>query len=479
MVLSPQARWGTAARSLVAAVLLCACASVQGEGWGAFELDATFRAAARAGVLDEGSERGAAARSPGERGAELGAADSADVPADAPVVQLIAFGDAGASTAAQRQVTEALARTLEQARAEVEGARRVIPVVLWLGNNFGEHALAPVPAGDTRARAVCISTQDAWSRPEAAALAKVVRAHRWAGFASFAVLGRRDWECGAPQLAFQEPGDDGPHPWVMPTYNYVVRVFPGGEARVASRCDAGPAITCALEPGGEAALVELVLLDTSPWNDPPFGERSEDRDAESLAQQRALLEAVRASAAERASAPLRLLVTHHPIETAGPHGQGGLYPDSAFMYTEPALQRLLDDGVFAGVISGHDRNLQVTADISDGVKRSSRYWLDYPVFQVVAGASSRPDGRAGAGARGLSWYKGQALIPDLISERAGFAELRVSADDVLALLHTRAGGRWRVGAVTIPRGRARHPVATASPGMEPCVGCDSRPPRPR
>ncbi len=479
-------RRSTAAACVVAgSLLLGACASLQGEGWTAYELDVSFNEARRAPAEDPGN----AADAPE---ASASASTSAAALADAPVIRLFAFGGAGEDTAAQRAMTVELARVLEQARASsVAGpGARTIPVVLWLGDNFGAHAPAPIAARDDDLRrgrgrgASCASVTGLWQREAAAALAGVVQQHRAAGFPSFAVLGRREWECGAPELAFQAADEAGPHPWVMPTFNYVVRVFQGGAARVVSSCETGGATICALEDSSEPALLELVMLDTSPWNDPPSGEGGAEQEhfEESLAQQRALLEAVRERAESRPrgdAGPLRLLVTYHPIESAGPHGQGGRYPNAAFMYTEPALQELVDDGLFAGVISGTERDLQVSADISAGVKRSSRYWIDHPVFQVVSGASARYDGHPLAGPRGWSWYKGQALIPDLISTHAGFAELRVTQDEVLALLRARVGKRWRVGAVTIPRGRAPHPVETQSPGMEPCVGCSSRPPRPR
>lgn len=368
---------------------------------------------------------------------------------------MFALGDTGAPTSSQRRVARALSASLTTARTA--GAA---PIVLWLGNNTG--TTGPSRVASRR----CAPVDALWQAKGRAEIGAIGREQLATGLASYAVLGPVDWSCGAPELLFQRPGERG-LPWVMPSYNYVVRVDRDGGHEVASRCEAAADATrCELAPAAPDVALELWLLDTTPWRAPEA-----PGSAVSMAEQRALLSTL---AAAPEPGPLRVLVTHHPIETAGPHGLGGRYPDSAYHYTAPALREALDAGRFAGVISAHDRNLQVTADISDGVKRSSRHWLGSPVFQVVSGASARPDSRA-AGSRRWRWYRGQALIPDLLSTHAGYAELRIGDATIDALLHAYRRGRWREGHVEIPRDRPPHPAETPSPNLQPCLGCDTRP----
>ena len=371
-----------------------------------------------------------------------------DAPAPAPAapaVSLLLLGEVGFPGRTAAVVAAEVERTLAARRAAG------VPVVLlWLGDAVGD---------------ACSAT-DAWARPGVARLAALARAHQAAGGGSFAVLGAHEWRCGALELTLQ-PGP-GPQPWTQAAANYVVRVQRDGQTAVVSACTHQ---LCAVDPPGPDALVDLVLLDTFAWQGPPPAPLRAAADA-SLAQQQALLAAL--AAAPQPTVP-RLLVTHHPLETAGPHGQGGLFPDSAYALHSEPLRRAVDEGIFAGALSGRDRNLSASADIFDATKRSSRYWLKRPVFQVVSGATSRPD--AHGGRRGWVYYQGQALKPDLLSDRAGFAELLVGPDGYAAQLHQRKAGRWRAAQLDIPRTRPPHPVETPSPVMDPCLYCDPQPPR--
>ncbi len=363
-----------------------------------------------------------------------------------PAVSLLLLGEAGFPGRTAKLVAAEVERTLA-ARREAG-----VPVVLlWLGDAIGD-ACAPAAA---------------WSRPGVAQLARVARTHQGSGGGSFAVLGVHEWRCGAPELTLRTGADI--QPWLQPAANYVLRIERDGRAAVASTCSNQ---LCAVDAPGPDALVDLVLVDTAAWQGPPPPALRAAADA-SLAQQQALLAALEA-APPQPSVP-RLLVSHHPIETAGAHGQGGLFPDSAFSLHSEPLRRAIDGGLFAGALSGHDRTLSATADIFDATKRSSRFWLKQPVFQVVSGATARPDGPRG-GRRGWVFYQGQALQPDLLTNRAGFAELLVSPDDFAAQLHQRKHGRWRAARLTIPRGRPPHPAETPSPVMDPCLRCDPRPP---
>jgi hypothetical protein len=376
-------------------------------------------------------------------------------PDAAPTVSLLLIGGAGFPGRTAARTAAEVERTL------ADHQRRGVPtVVLWLGDAVGDAGLGPG----------CGSPGDAWSAPGTGDLARVVRAHQARGGASFAVLGRHEWRCGAPELAFQT-GQGGPHPWQLPAANYVVRVQPDGGTRVVSFCSAG---LCTVEPAEDGALVDLVVLDTVAWlAPPPEGTRGAAAAQTVLTQQAALLAALDLTA--RPGGPPRVLVTHHPVETAGVHGQGGLWPDSAFFLHAEPLRRAVARGDFAGVVSGHDRTLSATGDLFDAVKRSSRFWLKRPVFQVVAGGAAYPDVQGGR--RGWVYYGGQSLKPDLMSNRAGFAELVVTPTSFAARLHQRRRGRWRAAELKIPAVRPPHPAETASPVMDPCLYCDPVPPR--
>jgi hypothetical protein len=384
------------------------------------------------------------------RGWDTPAPPVAAAPA-APTVSLLLLGEAGFPGPTTAATAAEVARTLDDHRR-----RRVATIVLWLGDAVGPDGLG------------CPTSADPWAREGVAELARVVRTHQVQGGSSYAVLGAHEWRCGRPELAFQT-AQVGPHPWSLPAANYVVRVARDGATRVVSFCSGN---LCTVEPPADGTLVELVVLDTTAWLAPP-PEAAAAVQA-SLSQQQALLATLELTAT--ASAP-RLLVTHHPIETAGPHGQGGLFPDSAYFLHADAVRRAVDRGLFAGVLSGHDRSLSGTRDITDAVKRSSRHWLKHPVFQVVSGGAARPDGAPAGGRRGWVYYQGQALKPDLLSNRAGFAEVVVTPTDFAARLHQRKAGRWRTAEVRVPHGRPPHPVETPSPVMDPCLHCDPVPPR--
>ena len=366
-------------------------------------------------------------------------------PPAAPAVSLLLLGEAGFPGRTAALVAGEVERTLAARRAAG------VPVVLlWLGDAIGD-ACAPATA---------------WSRPGVADLARIARTHQAAGGGSFAVLGVHEWRCGAPELTLRTGAEI--QPWVQPAANYVLRVERDGQAAVASICTNQ---LCAIDAPGPDALVDLVLVDTAAWQGPPPPALRAAADA-SLVQQQALLAALEA-APPQPTVP-RLLVSHHPIETAGAHGQGGLFPDSAFFLHNEPLRRAIDRGLFAGALSGHDRTLSATADIFDATKRSSRFWLKQPVFQVVSGATARPDVHGGR--RGWLYYQGQALKPDLLSNRAGFAELLVSPDNFAAQLHQRKLGHWRAAQISIPRDRPPHPMETPSPVMDPCLYCDPKAP---
>lgn len=250
----------------------------------------------------------------------------------------------------------------------------------------------------------------------------------------------------------------------MPDVHYVVRVHQDGSSRVISRCDAAG---CRLDDGDFGdALVDLVVLDITPFVAPSDDATLRRRGEESLDRLDDLLAAL-----ERRPGPPRLLVSHYPIEAAGFHGLGGGAPDATFHLLPPALQNAIARGVFAGALAAHDRAVYASRDISDAVKRSDRVWLQRPVFQVVSGSTAGAD----AGYRRLRAWNGIAFEASPYSPHVGFATVVVSPDTARAVLYARKRGRWHAAIVDAPLRPDAHPIETASPVMDPCPRCRSIP----
>ncbi|MCY1055534.1 hypothetical protein [Nannocystis sp. SCPEA4] len=376
-----------------------------------------------------------------------------------PEVSLVLLGDVGAPGRSGPVVAAELERVLAEHRRRGRPA-----VVLWLGDNIG-----PVGPGDLGR---CTAPANAWQARGPAALAQVVRAHVDAGGAALAALGEQDWRCGQPELELQAEAR-GPMPWAMPAHNYSAAVYPDGHVRVTMSCAAGVCVPGPKDMSSETApLVELVVVDSAAWLvPPPVGTPAAARADHSLAEQAALLAAVTA----RPAGHPRVLVSHHPLESAGPHGVGGLFSDSGYYLHAPPLRKAVDAGLFAGALSAHDRMVLATADIGPATKRSSRFWLKHPVFQVISGSASAPDSRGGV--RGAWYFQSTTLKAELQSNRAGFAELIVRKDSFSAVVRRRKAGRWSAGTLTFPARRPPHPVETTSPVMDPCLYCDPVPPR--
>lgn len=382
-----------------------------------------------------------------------------------PALRLLLIGDAGDGGRSGGAVAAALEERLQAGRAA-----GVPTILLWLGDNF--------------APARC----DGGIDPRIAPLAEVAATHVRAGGASHAAVGPGEWAC-AGELAggLAKPGPagapQGPQtpiaaPWSAPALNYVLRVGQDGQARQVSRC-AGEPVACALEAppapaldgSGAPPLLELVILDSAAWLAPPAESSPLWAAAErSLAEQAALLAALRA-----APGTPRILVSHHPIESAGPHGQGGRWPDSAFYLHAEPVRAAIGEGMFVGVVAGHEHGVQASGDLTPAIKRSSRVWIDAPVFEVVSGGATRSD--AWTGTRSWRYFQGLSLAPEAISNHAGFAEVTVRGGEYELALWARRGGRWRRAEVTVPRQRPAHPTETKSPGMEFCLQCDTTMPR--
>lgn len=377
-------------------------------------------------------------------------------------VSLLLLGEVAPGRTAAT-VSDELDRVLESERA---GGRE--PVVLWLGNNVFPAGPVPEGHGDQN----CVSAAEHWASKGPAALAAVVRKHGRLGTASYAILGNRDWRCGHPELELQDD-TEGVHPWAMPANNYVIRVGADGSTRVVSACAAIQPATCAVEDGSEKeqALVDLVMVDSIPWAYPPAKDSpATDAAKTSLAQLDALLDGLGRMNPE--TAPPRILVSHLPIETAGLHGQGGKLPTATFRQLPEKLRHGLAAGMFVGAVSAHDRSLQATADVSPAVRRSARVWLEAPVFQVVSGASSRPDAGAVFTARQIPYFNGMTIEPDLYSTHAGFARVVLSSEQVDVVLHARRHGKWQTGGFSFAMRRPDHPKETPRTVTAPCLRCD-------
>jgi len=335
-------------------------------------------------------------------------------------------------------------------------------LVLWLGNV----AAAPMVSATLRAERRgprCAALEDAWAGPAAAALVGAVE--RSGGERSFAVPGVLDHRCG--HTAALQTGQ----PWQMPGSHYVLRVHADGAVTQRAACgDTGCTFdhTAAL-PSEAPPLVDLVVIDLAPWlhpSDDPTARRHEERRVHAL---EALLTAVAAVPAE--AAPPRLLVSSVPVEAAGEHGLGALWPDATFHGLPPHLQALLIEGGFAGVLAGHDRSLYATADLTDAIKRADRAWLRTPVFEVVAGAVSAPNRRAGMALRPRRLRTSQAFAPPVWSDHAGFAVVHVRGEDAELVLHARRRRHWESTSLRVSLRPVPHPSHTPSPHMAPCRDC--------
>lgn len=373
-------------------------------------------------------------------------------------ISVIAIGDPVPGPTAKR-----VAQRVDDLLAAERAAGRT-PVVVWLGDNV-------FPSGPTSASESahptpgCQGLGESLDRPGVTELAATVQRFQASGGHAFAVLGDRDWRCGEPDLEFVDEVDPAV-PWLMPDYNYVVSLGRDGSARVTSNCEGD---SCSVAGGGE---LQLVMLDVTPWiHQPDSGAPHADAAERSVAQLNALLQALDAS---REDAPPRILVTHIPLESSGYHGQGGGKPDATFYNFPPALKDALQTGLFAGVVSGHERSLQATADVGHWVKRTSKVWFDKPVFQVVSGAAGHPDAHAPFTPKQLPYFNSIAIRPDAETTRAGFAQLVFDGDTATIVLHAKAGRKWRSAAIESPLRPEPHPAETESPIMTPCLYCDPK-----
>ena len=202
-------------------------------------------------------------------------------------------------------------------------------VVLWLGNVAGQPFRTVTPR-EARRGPRCSLLESAWSTGAAATLAAAVK--REAPKHAFATVGELDHRCGyGPQIRANEQG-----PWQVPGTHYVLRVHADGQVQVTASCRQG---ACSFTPPTNTAssepLVDLVVVDLSPWLHP--SEQPEARRADELEVQ--------------AMEALLTEVGNAPAESGPPRLHGDLVSDD-----EPRVEanaELADQvGVFPGV-TGH------------------------------------------------------------------------------------------------------------------------------
>ncbi|MEX1369188.1 MAG: hypothetical protein AB1Z98_39030, partial [Nannocystaceae bacterium] len=340
-------------------------------------------------------------------------------------------------------------------------------VVLWLGNVAAAPLRSALPV-TVRRGPRCLPADQAWSTGAAARLAEATGPLDAAG-RSFATMGLLDHRCGHRDQLSRNDGN----PWAVPGDHYWLRIYGDGSVEVRLSCGDGSCRQDGRATGSRSTsalpLADLIVVDLLPWLSPreePSARREDERRVDEL---RVLLSAVAELPPE--TSPPRLLVSSVPVEAAGEHGLGTLWPDATFHVMPPPLQRLLLDGGFAGVLSAHDRSLSATPDLFDAIKRADRAWLRSPLFQVQAGAVARPNRRAAMALRRPRVRHSNAYRAPVLSDHAGFAVVRLRPDDATLELHAHRGGRWQTSSLDVPLRPAPHPERTASPHMGPCRDC--------
>ncbi len=382
-----------------------------------------------------------------------------EAPPSDPGVELVLLANVSPADRRTRAVAARLDETLAEDRPRV---------VLWLGNVASSPRNSATPLA-TRRGPRCTDPAMAWESPAAAALAQSVHDH--AEGRSFATMGVDDQRCR--HRADLLDADPSLHPWRMPASHYLLRVFDDGSVSIPTRCSDGGCVLEDEAPTTAKPLVELVVVDLSPWLYPAEDPTERRDDDSQVAALEALLSLV-AQTPPRA-APPRLLVSSVPVEAAGEHGMGALRPDATYHNLPVSLQQMLVEGHFVGVLAAHDRSLYASADISDAIKRADRAWLGTPVFQVAAGATSHPNARAGMALRRRRVRQSQAFVPDAWSDHPGFAVVHLGPENARVTLHARRGRRWETASLRVPLRPEPHPPATRSPVMAPCRDCPAIP----
>lgn len=358
-------------------------------------------------------------------------------PAPEPAVELFVIGQPRESVATRR-----VARELDrQLRAAIAAERAVL--IVWLGIDIG-------PPGPERS-GPCPTGAELISTPALAELSRVVSNAVEAGASSWGLPGPDGWRCG---LAGYEAAA-WPRPFDQHGVGYLLRVDRSGAVELQPRCEGD---RCELEPADAPPLIELVMLDFSFWLFPELG--PDDLTATLLEQQRDLLEQLAAR-----PGPPRILLSPIPIESAGTRGLGGRKQRTSFRYLPEFVQEAVAAGLFVGAVGSLERDLQLGVDLSNAIARGDRSYIARPLFGLVSGA-------AGGAQHTLPTSRGHALLPDLWSEHAGFAQLSIGPEHVEVRLHAHVGGRWRSTGHQLPLDPAPLPGLREPPTIQPCPSCD-------
>src|SRR5690606_11023130 len=103
-------------------------------------------------------------------------------------------------------------------------------------------------------------------------------------------------------------------------------------------------------------------------------------------------------------------------------------------YLPEFVQEAVAEGMFVGAIGSLERDLQLSADLSNAIVRGDRSFVERPIFGIVSGS-------AGGAGHPLPTSRG-SLLPDAWSEHTGFARLSIRPGHARAHLHARVAGRW-------------------------------------
>jgi hypothetical protein len=225
-------------------------------------------------------------------------------------------------------------------------------------------------------------------------------------------------------------------------------------------------LTCPHPAPDASTHLRLVVVDETLWFNPEWDDDSHVAKLE-LAELDAIIDAIPAD-----SPVPHLLVTHYPVESQGIHGLGGFRALTTYSHHPKSVQRALADGRIQGVVAGLEANLQYADDLALAVKRSSRVWLEAPIFQVVSGSAGDADVQHQGSFRTRTRWTNIALTNDRISPRAGFAQLGGDRDTFEVQLHSLHGRKWKTSASLVEATRPPHPAETPAPPLAPCRNCD-------
>jgi hypothetical protein len=351
--------------------------------------------------------------------------------AEAPGVDLYVFGgrDRTRSSAA---LTEALSGRLGEDSS-----------VLWMGAPWGQRDSCDPPSK----RARSMSRLD--ERVDEAGSA-------------FSVGSPYERMCGA----------SGPPSARTPDTHYMVDLGVGGP-RVHTPCYVSEGneppleqLSCPHDDPDEDARVRLLIIDETLWFRPDWDDGG-DASRRELAKLDAIVDAI----PQDPNLPY-LLVTHFPIESEGHSGLGGWQAQSTYRHHPESVQRALADGRISGVIAGLEGNLQFVDDLGEAVNRSSRTWLERPVFQVISGAVGDPDRGHRGGPRASRRHGNVALTNDRYTQRAGYVHLHGDERVLNVDIHARVGGKWRTTSATVDLARPPHPIRRPASPLAPCRNCD-------